>query len=110
MTQSRPDSVFIKTHNKLVEDRGTPMITMEHTAGAIYIIRNPLDVTLSFADHYALSIDEAIKTMATPELHTENSDKYCYEVYGSWSMCSPGRSMPIPVSTSCATRTCWKRR
>jgi len=85
MTQSRPDSVFIKTHNKLVEDRGTPMITMEHTAGAIYIIRNPLDVTLSFADHYALSIDEAIKTMATPELQTENSDKYCYEVYGSWS-------------------------
>ena len=85
MTQSRPDSVFIKTHNKLVEDRGTAMITMEHTAGAIYIIRNPLDVTLSFADHYALSIDEAIKTMATPELHTENSNKYCYEIYGSWS-------------------------
>src|SRR5262245_29819158 len=85
MTQSRPDSAFIKTHNKLVEDRGTPMITMEYTAGAIYIIRNPLDVTLSFADHYGLSIDDAIKTMATPGLHTENSDKYCYEVYGSWS-------------------------
>jgi Sulfotransferase domain len=85
MTQSRPDSVFIKTHNKLVEDRGTPMITMECTAGAIYIIRNPLDVTLSFADHYGLSIDDAIKTMATPGLHTENSDKYCYEIYGTWS-------------------------
>ncbi|HEY7688255.1 MAG TPA: sulfotransferase domain-containing protein [Dongiaceae bacterium] len=85
MMQSRPDSVFIKTHNKLVEDRGTPMITMEHTAGAIYIIRNPLDVTLSFADHYALTIDETIKTMATPGLHTENSDRYCYEIYGSWS-------------------------
>jgi hypothetical protein len=85
MTQSRPDSVFIKTHNKLVEDRGTPMITMEHTAGAIYIIRNPLDVTMSFADHYALTLDEAIKTMATAGLHTENSDKYCYEIYGSWS-------------------------
>ena len=56
MTQSRPDSVFIKTHNKLVEDRGTAMHTMEHTAGAIYVIRNPLDVTISFAHHYGLVV------------------------------------------------------
>ncbi|HVR65516.1 MAG TPA: sulfotransferase domain-containing protein [Verrucomicrobiae bacterium] len=85
MTQSRPDSVFIKTHNLLAEDRGTPMITMEHTAGAIYVIRNPLDVTISFAHHYGCSIDEAIKSMATPGLQTENSDSHCYEIYGSWS-------------------------
>jgi len=85
MTQSRPDSVFIKTHNLLAEDRGTPMITMEHTAGAIYVIRNPLDVTISFAHHYGCTIDEAIKSMATPGLQTENSDSHCYEIYGSWS-------------------------
>jgi hypothetical protein len=85
MTQSRPDSVFIKTHNKLVEDRGTAMHTMEHTAGAIYVIRNPLDVTISFSHHYGCTIDEAIKSMATPELQTENSDRFSYEIYGSWS-------------------------
>ncbi len=85
MTQSRPDFVFIKTHNKLVEDRGTAMHTMEHTAGAIYVIRNPLDVTISFAHHYGLSLDDAIASMATPGLHTENTDKNCYEIYGSWS-------------------------
>ncbi|MFM9844102.1 MAG: sulfotransferase domain-containing protein [Dongiaceae bacterium] len=85
MTQSRPDSVFIKTHNKLVEDRGTAMHTMEHTAGAIYVIRNPLDVTISFAHHYGLSLDDAIVSMSTPGLHTENTDKNCYEIYGSWS-------------------------
>ena len=85
MMQSRPDSVFIKTHNKLVEDRGTPMHSMEYTAGAIYVIRNPLDVTLSFANHYGLTADEAILKMATPGLHTENSERYCYEIYGTWS-------------------------
>jgi len=85
ITLSRPDSVFIKTHNKLVEDRGTPMITMEQTAGAIYIIRNPLDVAISFANHYGLTIDQAMNSLATPGLHTENSDRYCYEIYGSWS-------------------------
>ena len=48
-----PDTVFVKTHNALVEESGVPTITMAHTAGAIYVVRNPLDVCISFADHYA---------------------------------------------------------
>jgi hypothetical protein len=85
MTRSSNDSVFIKTHSMLVEDRGTAMHTMQYTAGAIYVIRNPLDVTISFAHHFGVPLDEAIKAMATPGLHTENSDTYSYEVFGSWS-------------------------
>ena len=60
MTRAHPDTIFVKTHNALVEDRGTPMITMEYTAGAIYVIRNPLDVVISYADHYGLTLDAAI--------------------------------------------------
>jgi hypothetical protein len=85
MTRIRQDSLFVKTHNAMVEDHGTPMITMACTAGAIYVIRNPLDVAISFSHHYGVTIDEAIKRMATPGLGTENTDKHCYEVYGSWS-------------------------
>jgi hypothetical protein len=63
MTRAHPDTIFVKTHNALVEDRGTPMITMEYTAGAIYVIRNPLDVVISYADHYGLTLDQAIAAM-----------------------------------------------
>jgi len=85
MTRSHRDSVFVKTHNALVEDRGTAMITMEHTAGAIYVIRNPLDVVISYAHHYGLTIDRAIAAMATPGLQSVNEEIHCYERYGSWS-------------------------
>jgi hypothetical protein len=85
MTRSFPDSIFVKTHNALVEDRGTPMITMACTAGAIYVIRNPLDVVLSHADHYGITIDESIGALNTPGLRSENDSIHCYEVHGSWS-------------------------
>lgn len=85
MTRAHPDTIFVKTHNALVEDRGTPMITMEYTAGAIYVIRNPLDVVISYADHYGLTLDAAIAAMATPGLQSENEEIHCYERYGSWS-------------------------
>src|SRR6185312_14330630 len=85
MTRAHPDTIFVKTHNALVEDRGTPMITMEYTAGAIYVIRNPLDVVISYADHYGLTLDAAITAIATPGLQSENEEIHCYERYGSWS-------------------------
>lgn len=85
MTWIHPDSVFVKTHNALVEDRGTPMITMEHTAGAIYLVRNPLDVVISHSHHYGLAIDQSIKVMNTPGMESRNKEKSVYEHFGSWS-------------------------
>jgi Sulfotransferase domain len=85
MTRSHADSVFVKTHNALVEDRGTPMITMQYTAGAIYVVRNPLDVVISHSHHYGVTIDESIKAMGTPGLQSANEEIHCYERYGSWS-------------------------
>ncbi|MBX6323809.1 MAG: sulfotransferase domain-containing protein [Rhodospirillaceae bacterium] len=85
MTRAFPDSVFVKTHNALVEDRGTPMITMSCTAGAIYVVRNPLDVVISHADHYGLTVEDSIKAINTPGLRGENDRIHCYELHGSWS-------------------------
>jgi len=85
MTRVHPDSVFVKTHNALVEDRGTSMITMQYTAGAIYVVRNPLDVAISHSHHYGITLDESIQAMNTPGLQSINEEVYCYERYGSWS-------------------------
>ena len=51
MTRAFPDSVFVKTHNALAADPYAPLITLELTAGAIYIVRNPLDVAISYSHH-----------------------------------------------------------
>lgn len=85
MTRASRDTVFVKTHNALVLDRGTPMITMELTAGAIYIVRNPLDLVVSHAHHYGLTIAESIKAINTPGLQGLNEEIHCYEWHGSWS-------------------------
>src|SRR5206468_5896926 len=77
--------VFVKTHNALMSDRGHPTINLSVTTGAVYIVRNPLDVVLSYAPHMGLDIDRAIERMATPGVETGVTEKMVYEVWGSWS-------------------------
>jgi len=60
LAQTRSGIVFVKTHNRLARFDNTPTITPEVTFGAIYVIRNPLDVMVSFARHYGESIDDVI--------------------------------------------------
>lgn len=76
---------MVKTHHALVLDRGVPAINFAVTSGAIYVVRNPLDVAISFANHLGSSIDRAIKEMSIRNLETQVTDKNVYEIYGSWS-------------------------
>ena len=76
---------FVKTHHALVLDRGHPTINFDVTSGAIYIVRNPLDVAISYAHHMGGTVDEAIRQMAEDGLETPVNEKVVYEVYGSWS-------------------------
>ena len=80
-----PDSVFVKTHSYLGESCGVPLISMDCTAGAIYVVRNPLDVVLSFANHFGVSIDKAIDSMAKEGGLTKPSESNVVEFINSWS-------------------------
>lgn len=84
-TEVFPDSVFVKTHDFLGERDGVPLHNMDVTAGAIYIVRNPLDVVLSMVPHFGLSIDEAIEVLANENGGTAPSDTHVPDAYGSWS-------------------------
>lgn len=86
LTQAFPDSVFVKTHHFLGEIEGMPLITMDHTAGAIYMVRNPLDVVLSYAGHFGVTIDRAIEEMASDGTGSKPSDRNARQYYGSWSL------------------------
>jgi Sulfotransferase domain len=77
--------VFIKTHQAMVMDRGYSTVNFAVTSGAIYIVRNPLDVAISYAHHMGRSIDETIESIGTQDIETMVTDLAVYEVYGSWS-------------------------
>ncbi len=80
-----PDSVFVKTHSYLGEHADVPLHNMDVTAGAIYIVRNPLDVVLSMVPHFDISLDEAIVTLANENAGSLASATHVPEHYGSWS-------------------------
>lgn len=85
MVRAFPDNVFVKTHNALLADAHGPMVTMELTAGAIYVVRNPLDVAISYSHHLGKSIGETITILNSARSGNPNTVKNVYQLLGSWS-------------------------
>ncbi len=85
MMGAHPDSIFVKTHNFLGKIKGIPLITLDCTAGAIYIMRNPLDVAISLAHHFGMTIDQAIDMLNSPDAMTPEDDLNIPQFYQSWS-------------------------
>jgi Sulfotransferase domain len=82
---SRRGSVFCKTHVPLMVIHGQPTIDMSVTAGAVYIVRDPRDIAVSFADFHGIKIDAAITALATENLEVPASDRQIAEPLGGWS-------------------------
>ena len=77
--------VLVKTHNRLGSFDSLPTITPEVTFGAIYVIRNPLDVIVSYAHHYGLGIDDSIEATASDVHFVPAKPGYIHQDIGSWS-------------------------
>ena len=84
-TRVFPDTVFVKTHNFLGEKHDIPLHNMEITAGAIYILRNPLDVILSMTHHFGLDVDAAIERLGNEGAATDLTEQHIPEYHASWS-------------------------
>jgi hypothetical protein len=82
---SRPGTIMVKTHNFLGEYEGCPLHDMSLTSGAVAVVRNPLDVVISLADHFALSLDQAVEFMGSDKTGTPNDDNNVASVLASWS-------------------------
>lgn len=85
MIASKPETVIVKTHNALLAPHGQPIIQMDLTAGAIYVVRNPLDLVISLADHYGVDIDQAIEVMNDPNNGGLADGNIVFEIHSSWS-------------------------
>jgi hypothetical protein len=86
MTNRRAQTfVFMKTHAALVQVNGVRTIAPEVTAGAIYVVRNPLDVAVSFANHMGCGLDEAIAALTNEATELPIVQNLVHEHLGSWS-------------------------
>lgn len=77
--------VPVKTHSAFVRDHGVPSINMAVSHGAIYVVRNPLDVAVSYAHHQGMALDAIIAIMNTSMFRTPTNATNVHEVMGSWS-------------------------
>ncbi|MFM2480636.1 sulfotransferase domain-containing protein [Celerinatantimonas sp. YJH-8] len=57
------EALYHKVHDAYHYVAGQPLLGTKGIGGALYILRNPLDVAPSLANHYQCSIDHAIELM-----------------------------------------------
>jgi hypothetical protein len=59
------ESLVFKIHDAYTHvPGGEPLFPGDATKGAVYLVRNPLDVAISFAHHSSLTLDESINRLA----------------------------------------------
>jgi hypothetical protein len=76
---------FLKTHTMHVRHAGTPTINAAATAGAIYLVRNPLDIAVSYGAFRKRGIDETIAVLNQAGRILPRNFKHAYVPCGSWS-------------------------
>jgi hypothetical protein len=85
LTRLHDDLVFVKTHNANLAVHGVPLCTPAHTAGAIYIVRDPRDVALSYSAFTGRSVDDIIGFMANPRAANRANAAQVFEFLSGWS-------------------------
>ena len=84
LAELRPDTTLVKTHNALITYDGIPTITPEVTAGAIYVVRNPLDVVVSFSHHQGVTIEDAVSQICDTNNHMVTAGRSVFQILGTW--------------------------
>ncbi|WP_298283817.1 sulfotransferase domain-containing protein [Acidocella sp.] len=80
-----PELVFVKTHNANLAVHGVALVTPEVTAGAVYVVRDPRDVAVSYAAYLGRDVDETIRFMAAPGAVNGTDEAQVFELLSSWS-------------------------
>ncbi len=80
----RQRDIFVKTHNRIAVVDGHPLIAPEVTVGAIYVLRNPLDVAVSWAHHFQVPLDRAVAALTTPDTTLPADSDTVPQHVGGW--------------------------
>jgi hypothetical protein len=82
---SGADAYLVKTHSARMEYYGVDLIPPRLSRSAIYIMRNPLDMVVSSARHYGVSLERAVEIIGTRNKVLAPSEKVMPVMQGSWS-------------------------
>ncbi len=85
LARSSSETVIVKTHNAISYLDGIPTINPGVTAGAMYIVRNPLDLVVSYAHHMDIELDRAVAAISDDSTHITTHGNQVYQYLGSWS-------------------------
>lgn len=76
---------FVKTHNARTRAFGVDLIPPHLSRSAIYILRNPLDMVLSYARHYGLSPEAAAAAIGRSDNVVAGGYGSVTQFLGNWS-------------------------
>ena len=79
---------YLKTHNAMCTINNHKFTNIQNTLGAIYIVRDPRDVLISYSSYMEKSMDETLKFMLNKETYEAGEFKkkiYNKTLLGSWS-------------------------
>lgn len=79
------DVNFVKTHNIRRTGNGVDMAPEAYTRASIYILRNPLDMALSYARHHGLSLADTVHAIGHSDNATAGDASTVATFLGSWS-------------------------
>lgn len=95
------DLNLIKTHNQNTRAFGVDLVPRHQTKGAIYVIRDPRDMAISYASHHGMSLEETVHRLGHPENATAGNENTVHQFLGTWSdhVRSWTRARGFPVRT-----------
>ncbi len=82
--------LYVKTHDAQSKNQNNKLLFPDNaTFGAVYIIRNPLDVAVSLSNHNSITIDESVMSLCFPHAHLANANRrlndQLRQKMGTWS-------------------------
>jgi len=98
---NKADINLVKTHNRNSVLKGLDLIPGSYTRLALYIVRNPLDLVLSYANHYGMTIGAAAQAIGHPSNRVNPGPANVTQYLGSWTDHVTGwtRTRKFPVCT-----------
>jgi len=90
MAREEQETLYMKVHDTWSRtDRGEGLFPADVTGGVIYILRNPLDMAASCANHWGLSVERAVDVLCDPDYALSRTlggmTDQLHQRMGSWS-------------------------
>jgi hypothetical protein len=85
IVSNNADINLVKTHNRRTQAWGTELFPKQYTRSAVYVMRNPLDMVLSYARHYGLDHATAVEHVSNRNTGLVPDGKTVAQFTGSWS-------------------------